>query len=146
MPSPATPEKQSITSQAPLEEEELSTLTKMASSLRMVAGGSGALAVLLGAFGAHALRARVTPDELEVWKTASTYHFIHTLAILANSSRQGNRQLLSNKLFLAGMLVFSGSLYALVLTGQKKLGAVTPIGGFLLVGGWIALAYESSSA
>ena len=100
--------------------------------MKLVASLSGALAVSLGAFGAHALKGRVTSDDLEIWKTASTYHFIHTLAILANTRKQNA---LSNKLFLAGMLVFSGSLYALVLTSYKKLGAVTPIGGFLLIGG-----------
>ena len=106
---------------------------------------SGAIAVTLGAFGAHAMKNRVTPEEMEIWKTASQYHFVHTLAMLANQSRN-KPMMLSNKLFLAGMFVFSGSLYALVITGQKKLGAITPIGGVLLIGGWIAMAYESTSA
>lgn len=92
--------------------------------MKQLAAASGALAVALGAFGAHALKGRCTPEELEVWKTASQYHFFHTLAIFANSVHRQSRgpQPLSNKLLLAGMIVFSGSLYALVLTGQKKLG------------------------
>ena len=121
----------------------------MSLQTRQLAAASGALAVTLGAFGAHALKNRATADELEIWKTASQYHFIHTLAMLANHARQAQssrQMLLSNKLFVAGMLVFSGSLYMLVLTGQKKLGAVTPIGGFMLIGGWVALAFESTSA
>ena len=110
---------------------------------RFIAGASGALAVAFGAFGAHALKGRVSAEDLETWKTASMYHFIHTLAILFNSSKVSNRIPLSNKLLFSGMVVFSGSLYTLVLTSQKKLGAVTPIGGVLMIGGWIALAIEN---
>lgn len=113
---------------------------------RFYAALSGALAVTLGAFGAHGLKDRVSAEHLEVWKTASQYHFVHTLAVLLNSEVNKKPMLLSNKLFFAGTLVFSGSLYALVLSQEKKLGAVTPIGGLLLIGGWLAMAVECSSA
>lgn len=110
---------------------------------KVVGSASGALAVLLGAFGAHALQARVTKEELEVWKTASMYHFLHTCALLTNQRKSWS---MSNKLFVAGMLVFSGSLYVMVLTGYKKLGAVTPVGGLMLVGGWAAMAFEGPTS
>ena len=102
-----------------------------------LAAASGGAAVLLGAFGAHALRSRVAPELLTTWTTASTYHLVHSLALLAASSAQASG---ACGLLAAGTLVFSGSLYALVLTGRRGLGAVTPIGGLLLVAGWVALA------
>jgi uncharacterized membrane protein YgdD (TMEM256/DUF423 family) len=98
---------------------------------------SGATAVLLGAFGAHAL-AKVNPDPkaMETWKTAAQYHLAHSVALLAAS---GHRSRLPAALFAGGILVFSGSLYLLVLSEKKWLGAITPIGGLLLTGGWLAL-------
>lgn len=103
-----------------------------------VAALSGASAVLLGAFGAHAL-ARYTSDQkaLSTWQTASAYHLIHSVVLLQAAQQ---RNLVSCKLLTAGILIFSGSLYALTLSGQKWLGAVTPIGGVLLTAGWVALA------
>lgn len=104
----------------------------------------GALAVVLGAFGAHGLRSRVGPELLEIYETAVRYHFYHALALLAvgvwadragpvaSSTGVG----MAAWAFLAGVVIFSGSLYALVLTGARWLGAVTPIGGVALIIGW----------
>jgi uncharacterized membrane protein YgdD (TMEM256/DUF423 family) len=107
---------------------------------------SGFLAVALGAFGAHALKQRLSADMLAVYETAVQYHFFHTLALLAVAvlmvgGAQGLR--LSAVLFLVGTLIFSGSLYALALSGVKILGAVTPIGGLCLLAGWACLAYAA---
>ncbi len=99
---------------------------------------SGAAAVLLGAFGAHAL-AKYTgqdPKSLKTWETAAHYHLVHSAALLASS---GHRSKLPAGLFTGGIVLFSGSLYLLVLTQKKWLGAITPIGGLLLTGGWLAL-------
>mmetsp|Transcript_22401 Transcript_22401/g.56007 ORF Transcript_22401/g.56007 Transcript_22401/m.56007 type:complete len:119 (-) Transcript_22401:82-438(-) len=107
-------------------------------------GAMGALAVCLGAFGAHGLKGKVDPALIKTWETAAHYHLIHSAALLALTTAAPG--VLSKRalktappLLLAGTIVFSGSLYALVLTGQKKLGAVTPIGGLMLVAGWAAL-------
>lgn len=98
---------------------------------------SGAAAVALGAFGAHGLQNRVSdPKLLSNWNTAAQYHLIHSLALLAAASHKSPW---AGRLFAAGIAVFSGSLYALVLTGERRLGAVTPLGGLCLIGGWLAL-------
>ena len=97
---------------------------------------SGAAAVLLGAFGAHALRARVTAELLKTWETAAAYHLVHSVALLAAGAAGAP---LAGALFTSGTMLFSGSLYALVLTGQRRFGAVTPVGGLLLTAGWVAL-------
>ena len=103
-----------------------------------VAALSGASAVLLGAFGAHALARYTTdPKALATWQTASAYHLLHS-AVLLHAEAQRNAA--SCRLLSAGIIVFSGSLYVLVLSGHKWLGAVTPIGGLLLTAGWVALA------
>ncbi len=115
----------------------LSHTTKMIDLVR--AGAiSGALAVALGAFGAHGLRARVAPELLATWATASNYHLAHALATVAAGCCGADT---AGALLLGGSALFSGSLYALVLTGNKKLGAVTPIGGLVLIAGWGALAW-----
>ena len=106
---------------------------------------SGMCAVALGAFGSHGLRSKqVSQRELEIWDTAVRYQFYHALAILLTVSRGAGNVRLPSALFTAGTIIFSGSLYALVLTGEKRLGAITPIGGTLLIGGWLALAMNSS--
>lgn len=109
--------------------------------------GSGAvagfLAVALGAFGAHALRARLAPEALAVFETGVRYQMYHALALVAvgllveRNPRQALR--LSGWSFLAGMLLFSGSLYALALSGVRSLGAITPFGGLAFLVGWLAL-------
>jgi uncharacterized membrane protein YgdD (TMEM256/DUF423 family) len=105
---------------------------------------SGFLAVAAGAFGAHALRARLPPDLLEVWKTGAEYQLVHALALLAAGwlagRSPGGAASVAGWLLLAGTVLFSGSLYALALTGIRGLGAVTPIGGVAFLCGWAALA------
>jgi uncharacterized membrane protein YgdD (TMEM256/DUF423 family) len=114
----------------------------------MIAAASGAVAVGLGAFGAHALKNMVEPDMLEVWKTAVFYQFIHTLTIFiaAVCAPLWNSKsvLWACLAWTGGILLFSGSLYALVLTGIKILGAITPIGGVLMILGWLLLAYSAA--
>jgi uncharacterized membrane protein YgdD (TMEM256/DUF423 family) len=99
------------------------------------------VAVAAGAFGAHALRGRVAPDLLAVFETAARYQMYHALALLAASwsARRGGGGA-AGWLFFAGIVVFSGSLYLLALTGIRWLGAVTPIGGLAFMAGWLALA------
>jgi uncharacterized membrane protein YgdD (TMEM256/DUF423 family) len=105
---------------------------------------NGLLGVALGAFGAHALRAQLTPELLAVWKTAVEYQMIHALALLGLGLllRQGLAGALPQAAagcFGLGVLLFSGSLYALCLTGVRALGVVTPLGGVLLLTGWALL-------
>jgi uncharacterized membrane protein YgdD (TMEM256/DUF423 family) len=103
------------------------------------------LGVAIGAFGAHGLKSLVTAERLAVFETGVHYHLVHALAILAAAgtaalapSAAGPRW--AGALFAAGVLLFSGSLYALVLTGVTTFGAVTPIGGVAFLAGWMALA------
>ena len=105
-----------------------------------ISGGMGALAVACGAFGAHGLKAKVTPDLLEIWHTAAHYHLIHAVVLLALTSSQLAPNL-GHWLIFIGTLIFSGSLYLLVLTDTRWLGAITPIGGVCLILGWLAIAY-----
>lgn len=107
---------------------------------------NGAVAVALGAFGAHALKARLGPDLLAVWQTAVQYHFVHLLAlalcgVLALRPPVAADAWLNGAAiaFLLGMLLFSGSLYALALTGVRGLGAITPLGGVAFIIGWLLL-------
>jgi uncharacterized membrane protein YgdD (TMEM256/DUF423 family) len=103
----------------------------------------GGLAVAAGAFGAHGLRGRLGPGDLAIFETAARYQMYHALALFAVAwaigcnARWGTA---AGWLFLGGTLVFSGSLYALVLTGPRWLGAVTPLGGVALILGWACLA------
>lgn len=105
---------------------------------------SAAISVAAGAFGAHALKARLPPDLLAVFETGARYQMYHAvgLALAAwSASRQGGAAAgWAGWLFLAGTLLFSGSLYALALSGIRALGAVTPFGGVAFIAGWIALA------
>jgi len=105
--------------------------------------------VAAGAFGAHALKARLAPDELAIWQTAVQYHLWHGIGLLAagllllqkpDSTALGA----AAWLFVAGIALFSGSLYALALTGIRGLGAVTPIGGLAFLGGWAAMMWAAS--
>ena len=100
----------------------------------------GASAVMAGSFGAHGLRGKVEARDLEVWETACKYQIYHSLAMLLAITRGGASAKLPCMLFAAGTAIFSGSLYALVLTGERRLGAVTPIGGLTLIAGWLSLA------
>lgn len=115
----------------------------MTQSWWTVAGIMGALGVALGAFGAHGLKNAVSdPELLAIWETAARYHLIHALALGLVAVHPGEPRL-AGWLFVAGILVFSGSLYALVLSGVRVLGAITPIGGLALIAGWIALAFAA---
>lgn len=107
---------------------------------------SGFLAVALGAFGAHGLKDHLPADLLAVWQTAVQYQFWHTLAllgigILLTQGLSARSLTVSGWLFIAGIALFSGSLYLLCLTGQRWLGAITPIGGVLWLVAWGCLAY-----
>ena len=104
----------------------------------------GALAVALGAFGAHGLRSRVEPADLEIWHTAVLYQLVHAPALVLYGlfARGRDTRGLPGWCFLVGTLLFSGSLYALVLGGPRGLGAVTPFGGALLIAGWVSFGLE----
>lgn len=102
-----------------------------------------AFGVLLGAFGAHALRERVGEALFATWETAVFYHLVHALALVvlaAFATRLGHAAGWIGILFAGGILLFSGSLYALVLTGIRPLGIITPIGGVAFIAGWVWLA------
>ena len=100
----------------------------------------GALGVLLGAFGAHGLESRVAdPAQLAWWETAARYHLVHAVALLGVAAHPAKPRA-AGWLFVAGIAIFSGSLYTMGLTGIRWLGAITPIGGLCFIAGWIALA------
>ncbi len=105
---------------------------------------SGGIGVAAGAFGAHALRARLEPRMLEVFETGARYQMYHAIAMLAAAwivtRFPGALSNASGWLFLAGTLLFSGSLYAMALTGVRALGAITPLGGVCFIAGWACLA------
>ena len=113
--------------------------------LLQLAGLFGALGVAIGAFGAHALHDMlVRAGRLDTFETAVRYQFYHALALLAAGVLWAARPELralgtTGALWAGGIVVFSGSLYALCFTGITKLGAVAPIGGLLLLGGWVGL-------
>lgn len=105
-----------------------------------IAGVVGAIGVLLGAFGAHGLKNLVADAYLlEIWETGARYHLLHALALCAVAAHPA-RPKAAGGLFLAGIAVFSGSLYLMTLTDQRWLGAITPVGGVCFVLGWLALA------
>ncbi len=109
------------------------------------AGAAAAgIGVALGAFGAHGLKARVAPEMLAVFETGVRYHLIHALALLAVgwavTRWNGPLPPVAGWCFLTGILVFSGSLYTMTLTGARWLGAITPLGGLAFIAGWALLA------
>lgn len=108
------------------------------------------LAVTAGAFGAHGLKKILTPDLLAIWQTAVQYHMLHGIALLLIAllmPRLGAATLsLAGMLMLAGIALFSGSLYALALSGVRILGAVTPLGGVAFLAGWLLLAWAAYKA
>src|SRR5712672_2768474 len=116
----------------------------MANTFLLIGSLVGFLGVAAGAFGAHGLRSRLSPDMLAVFETAVRYQMYHAFAVLivaAGVGHIGTARLLvmAGWFFLAGVLLFSGSLYALALTGVGTLGIVTPIGGLLFIIGWACL-------
>jgi uncharacterized membrane protein YgdD (TMEM256/DUF423 family) len=119
------------------------TMTRI---LLILAGVLGVTGVIAGAFGAHALRHSVGADQLEVWKTAVAYQMWHVLALMAvgmlsSTAAPAGRRFYraAGWLFVAGIVVFSGSLYALVLVDVKWLGAITPVGGTAMIAGWVGV-------
>jgi uncharacterized membrane protein YgdD (TMEM256/DUF423 family) len=115
--------------------------------LAALGAGSAFLAVAAGAFGAHALRARLTPDLLAIFETGARYQMYHALALLAAAwladRGAGSQAVWAGGAFVAGTLLFSGSLYALAFTGQRWLGAVTPMGGVAFLAGWALLVWAA---
>ena len=103
-----------------------------------------ALATALGAFGAHALKAHLPQDKLQVYETAVRYHFLHALGLLAIGvllrSLDGELLRWAAALVLAGIVLFSGSLYLLTFGAPRLVGIVTPVGGLALIAGWILFA------
>ncbi|MDZ7668438.1 MAG: DUF423 domain-containing protein [Gammaproteobacteria bacterium] len=124
-----------------------------ATAFLAIAAALGALGVVLGAFGAHGLKAHLGNAGLETWQTAVTYQLIHTLALLAVGIwlRLGDPAahstaaalVIAGWAFVAGVLLFSGSLYALALGGPRLLGPVTPLGGLAFIVGWLALLWAA---
>ncbi len=102
------------------------------------------IAVALGAFGTHALRDRLTPKALETWHTAVQYHVIHALALIAVglicAHASSKWVLRSGWLFVAGILIFGGTLYGYALTGVTAFAIITPLGGLCFILGWLMLA------
>lgn len=117
----------------------------MAKTFLMIAAACGMFAVIIGAFGAHGLKHRLTVELMGVYQTAVQYHFYHSLALLAVGMlllQYPNASAFqwSGRLMFAGIIIFSGSLYVMALTGIKWMGAITPLGGLALIAGWLALA------
>jgi uncharacterized membrane protein YgdD (TMEM256/DUF423 family) len=104
----------------------------------------GASGVALGAFGAHALRARIPADLLEVFRTGVLYQLVHAVALLgiAGFADKLHRPTLTVALFVGGVVVFSGSLYTLAMSGVRTWGAITPVGGVSLIAGWLVLLFS----
>ncbi len=113
----------------------------------LLGGVSGFLAVGAGAFGAHALRQRLTPESLSIFETGARYQMYHALALLAaawaSTQGTGAAALLAGWCFVAGTVLFSGSLYLLAFTDARIVGAVTPLGGLAFLAGWLALAWSA---
>ena len=111
---------------------------------------SGGLAVALGAFGAHALKARLTPDHLTTFETGVRYQMYHALALVVVAMvipqvAVASLLNLAGGLFVIGTLLFSGSLYAFCLTQKRWLGAITPFGGLAFIAGWVCLVLVALS-
>jgi uncharacterized membrane protein YgdD (TMEM256/DUF423 family) len=108
---------------------------------------SAFLAVAAGAFGAHGLKARLSAEMLNTFEIAVRYHFYHALALFvaawAYSRWPSSATTTAGWLFVIGMLIFSGSLYTLALTGMRWLGAITPFGGLAFLAGWLCLAWTA---
>lgn len=103
---------------------------------------SCAVAVALGAFGAHGLADKVSPKDLDTWKTAAHYHLIHSVALAAFSMDTENKLKIVRLLLWIGIVIFAGSLYTLVLSQQRILGAITPLGGLSLISAWVLLGVQ----
>jgi|ERR1051326_7871855 uncharacterized membrane protein YgdD (TMEM256/DUF423 family) len=116
--------------------------------LFLILGALGGLtAVLLGAFAAHGLKGKLSPDLFDVFEVGARYHMYHALALLgvawAATRWPGPATTWAGWLFVAGIVLFSGSLYTLAITGFRPLGAITPLGGVCFLAGWIALGWAA---
>ena len=113
-----------------------------------LAGLFGLTGVALGAFGAHALKARLTPEALEIYRTGVLYHLVHAAVLLGVAGVQDRLRSprLTATLFAMGIVIFSGSLYILALSGVRVWGAVTPLGGVALLAGWGTLLLPRKSS
>ncbi|MBT4761161.1 MAG: DUF423 domain-containing protein [Bdellovibrionaceae bacterium] len=110
-----------------------------------IGAGLAALAVIIGAFGAHALKASLTAYELGIFSTGSDYHFFHALAlVLLGIFNKGPKW--PGYAFIAGILLFSGSLYAIAILHLPKLGMITPLGGLAFIVGWVGFAMSAHKA
>ena len=108
------------------------------------------LAVGLGAFGAHGLKQSLTPKAMDWWQVAVDYHFLHGFALLfvgthLDAAPRRFSMVTSGRLFALGLILFSGSLYTLAVTGYRWLGMVTPFGGLCFIAGWVAFAHAFRS-
>lgn len=125
---------------APCDVRRVQTVVPLLVRLAATLGASG---VALGAFGAHALKARLPPDLLAIYHTGVDYHLLHALALVGLAALaphvDARRARLAGLAMSAGVLIFSGSLYVLALSGQRWLGAITPIGGVAFIVGWVLL-------
>jgi uncharacterized membrane protein YgdD (TMEM256/DUF423 family) len=109
-----------------------------------IAAVNGFLAVAAGAFGAHGLQGRIDAHAITVFETGARYHMYHALAMgLVGLAARGPAANAAGGFFLAGIILFSGSLYLLALTGAKTLGIITPFGGLAFLAGWAALGYAA---
>jgi len=117
----------------------------MATKSTLIALGAvnGAIAVAAGAFGAHGLRERLDARMLEIFETGARYQMYHALAIVLCGVIATRGAATAGWMFQIGIIVFTGSLYALSLTGVKWLGAITPLGGLAFIAGWAYLAYTA---
>ncbi len=106
----------------------------------LISGVLGFLGVALGAFGAHGLKKMLSDEMMQVYQTGVLYHLIHTVALLTITIY--NKMPYAQICFLVGILIFSGSLYILTISGMKKLGMVTPIGGLFFLAGWFFVIWE----
>jgi uncharacterized membrane protein YgdD (TMEM256/DUF423 family) len=122
-----------------------SMLNEMARIFLAIAGVLGGLAVVFGAFASHALKDRLSERALEIWETGTKYQMYHALALvlvallLSRLTTQSFPLIMAGYAFIVGVFLFSGSLYALSLSGIKWLGAITPLGGLAFIFGWICL-------
>ena len=126
-------------------------IIRMDRTFLLVGAVFGFLGVALGAFGAHGLRGRLSPEMLAVFETGVRYQIYHVFALLIVASaigHIGNARLLAMAgwSFIAGIIIFSGSLYALALSGVTVLGAITPIGGLAFLIGWACLAFFAAAS
>lgn len=122
------------------------TLTNNSKKILCIASVMMAIAIAIGAFGAHGLKAIVSEDMLKVYNTGVEYHFYNTLGLFAlafiqNFKPQSKKLFIASWLILIGMIIFSFSLYLLVILNMPILGAITPIGGTLLIFAWLIIAY-----